>query len=184
MKRSAFELAEVALRLVTEKLIPIETISREMHISRDSVRRWIMRGKNGIFLDGIEQVDEGWLTSREALARFQRAKTAAESAIQVEPSQRTKRPQEEKAGPGRDRRGILEGIRRIVADGLVSVSTLSNDSGIDECNLIAWVRTGVNGCFMDGINKGQAGWFSSFAAIERFAMALSTAGQLVVESQK
>ena len=71
MKQPKIEKARAVLRLATEALVPIETLAREMHISRDSVRRWGLRGRRGIHLDIVEREGQGWFSSREALKRFQ-----------------------------------------------------------------------------------------------------------------
>jgi hypothetical protein len=49
---------------------------------------WIIRGKRGVFLDGLKGPGKSWWTSREAIARFLAALSAraAGQVIPVEPS--------------------------------------------------------------------------------------------------
>jgi hypothetical protein len=44
-----------------------------------AVTRWILRGKRGVYLDGVRSAGKGWLTTAAALARFQAALSAREA---------------------------------------------------------------------------------------------------------
>ena len=71
MKRARAEIAAAVLRLATEQLIHVDTVSKELHVTKESIKRWGTKGRTGVFLDVTER-DGQWFTSREALARFQR----------------------------------------------------------------------------------------------------------------
>ena len=67
----------ISSRLAREALLPIAQAARLIptnrgergHTSASALCRWILHGKGGIYLDGV-RMGGGWLTSREALARF------------------------------------------------------------------------------------------------------------------
>jgi hypothetical protein len=65
-----------AQRLSQEKLYSLAEIAqfiprcRGKKVHTSSIYRWIMHGKNGVRLDGVQASGSGWFTSREALARF------------------------------------------------------------------------------------------------------------------
>jgi hypothetical protein len=178
MKREKLEITRAVLRLANEELIPVDTVAKEMRITRESVKRWGIRSRNGVFLDVVQKADEVWYTSRQALARFMKATNGlaerpcsmsdSESRIRLEPPQRTKRQQSPKEGEGRSYEDIMEAVRRVNAEGLVSATTLSAELGVRESELVQWITEGLDDHFLDGANLGQAGWFSSRRAVERF----------------
>ncbi len=67
----------IASRLAHEELIPISRAARLVptergrrgHASASALCRWVLHGKGGVYLDAV-RLGNGWLTSREALARF------------------------------------------------------------------------------------------------------------------
>jgi hypothetical protein len=72
------DLQQIAERLRREGLMPISRAAklvqarrgRRGHVSTSTLIRWIVKGKAGVFLDGILFADEGWWTSAAALWRF------------------------------------------------------------------------------------------------------------------
>lgn len=80
MRRSSGSIKEAVARLNKEVLIPIEVIARELSLTKESVRRWGISGRRGVFLDVVHRPGRGWLTSRQALARFDSAVTAFQPA--------------------------------------------------------------------------------------------------------
>src|SRR4051812_12272111 len=51
------------------KLVKAERGQRG-HCSASSLVRWIVAGKQGVFLDGVRMAGETWFTSKAALVRF------------------------------------------------------------------------------------------------------------------
>jgi hypothetical protein len=68
----------IAARIQAEGPIPISEAAREVraergrrgHVAAFTLLRWIVYGKRGVFLDGIQLSGETWYTSRPALLRF------------------------------------------------------------------------------------------------------------------
>ncbi len=68
----------IAARLAAEKPITAAEAARMVpcnrnrrgHCSAAAVVRWIVRGREGIHLDGLRGAGRSWTTSREALTRF------------------------------------------------------------------------------------------------------------------
>lgn len=72
MTRSKFETSRAALRLATEEPIRLDDLARELYVSKESLRRWGNRGRNGVYLDTAMRGGVLY-TSRAALRRFQEA---------------------------------------------------------------------------------------------------------------
>jgi hypothetical protein len=72
-----------------EKLIGLAKASefinrtRGERVSPSTLHRWIFRGKLGVRLDAVKLNGKGWLTSREALARFAAALSARAAGVQA-----------------------------------------------------------------------------------------------------
>ncbi len=77
MKRSRLEIGKAILRLSQEPLVSICLLSTEAGVSCETLKRWIISGRGGQFLDGVHRPEKGWLSSRAALARFQGSKVPA-----------------------------------------------------------------------------------------------------------
>ena len=65
-----------AARLAGETLLPCAEVAKLSPAVRgarcrgDTLTRWILRGKDGVYLDGVRATWRGWHTSREAWTRF------------------------------------------------------------------------------------------------------------------
>jgi hypothetical protein len=77
IRSNPIDFASAATRLSNEKLFSLADAAAELiprvrgrKVHTSSIYRWIMHGKHGIRLDGIQASGSGWFTSREALARF------------------------------------------------------------------------------------------------------------------
>jgi len=102
--QSHFEAVAVRLMGGNEKLLPLGkacqflNATRGERVATSTLCRWILRGKSGVRLDAVRLNGNGWLTSREALARFAAALSALEAGQALEeivtPSVLEKRHQE------------------------------------------------------------------------------------------
>ncbi len=110
----------IAARLQEEGQIAVSKAARFVkaergrrgYASASTLVRWIIKGKQGVRLEGVRGTGSTWYTSKQALARFQAKLSevqAGESAVVAEA-----------VGPStsemeRRRQGAMEGIRRIRA---------------------------------------------------------------------
>lgn len=67
---SRLEVARAAIRLGTEQELTLLQACNILGAPPPVVIRWIVQGKSGRHLDGVLDPEKGWLTSREACARF------------------------------------------------------------------------------------------------------------------
>lgn len=69
------------------RLVPTDR-GRRGYCSANALVSWIVRGKRGVFLDGLKGPGKSWWTSKEAIARFLAALSAKATGQQVvvEPS--------------------------------------------------------------------------------------------------
>jgi hypothetical protein len=107
---------EIATRLQAEQMLRVSQAARLVpshgrrgYCSANALVAWIVKGKRGIFLDGVRAAGKTWWTSAEALARFlaalseqeaQRRTGAARIAVPV-------------ASPASMRRRAAEAMERI-----------------------------------------------------------------------
>jgi hypothetical protein len=81
-KQQQPDFAASAERLANEQLYNLSEIakfiprSRGKKVHTSSIYRWIIHGKNGVRLDGVQASGSGWFTSKEALTRFWAAVSA------------------------------------------------------------------------------------------------------------
>lgn len=100
---------EAASRLSKESLLTLVQASAEMdkvhgrRISTHALRRWILTGRKGVYLDAIRLSGRSFLTSREAIFRFGAALAESESKPVPVP------PKSNHDGRGK---AIYEAIRR------------------------------------------------------------------------
>lgn len=67
-----------AERLLAEGVERLNALARELKIGPGSLHRWVRRGLNGVRLEALWGAKgKGYATSREAVARFLAAATAA-----------------------------------------------------------------------------------------------------------
>jgi hypothetical protein len=64
------EIVESVRRLNREELIPVAEAAGVLGSPAGTVERWIQSGWRGVYLDGLHRPGVGWMTSREAVARF------------------------------------------------------------------------------------------------------------------
>ncbi len=143
-----------------------------------------LTGKRDVYLDTVTRSrgeERIVYTSREAMKRF--VEQCDELAATVGDNYFVNG-----GGPppvtesGRPHREILEAIQRVRADGPVTLATLAEETGIALFELLDWIRTGKDGHFLDRINKGHAGWFSSHATIERFAASIDNTARTLTNA--
>ena len=70
VKRSKLEITKAVLRLAMEEQVRADELTRELFVSRETIRRWGNHGKNGVFLDTVLRADGILYSSRAALTRF------------------------------------------------------------------------------------------------------------------
>lgn len=73
MKRDRRDIARAVRRVTREPLLSVAVLAAELGIDERSLVRWIILGRRGVHLDAVSRPGEGWLTSREAIKRFQDA---------------------------------------------------------------------------------------------------------------
>ncbi len=76
MKRSRLDIGRAVLRLSQEQLVTLCELSDQAGVSCETLKRWIISGRSGRFLDGVHRPNRGWMSSRAALIRFQGKVTA------------------------------------------------------------------------------------------------------------
>lgn len=92
-----------------EKLMPLGractflSASRGEKVSPSALCRWILRGKEGVRLDGVRLNGGGWWTSREALSRFAAALSARVAGKALEPEAATPSELERRAEAAKER---------------------------------------------------------------------------------
>ena len=173
MKRKWEEIQEAIRRVRQDKEpVSVDEIAHELHLTKEAVRRWGITGRRGVFLDMIRRPGNIWYTSREAFRRF-----AILCKMQDEATAETASPAETvkhataldtASHNGRSYREILDAIRRVKAEGPVLLTELASEIGVQASELVNWIVRGINGHFLDGMNMGRAGWFSSRDAVQRF----------------
>ncbi len=177
MRLTRAEVHKAAMRLAVEELIHIDTIATEMFCTKETVKRYGVEGSRGVHLDLIRR-EGAWYTSRPALGRFVREREALDATTAQVPVKSTKLDDMRHEPPlnseGRTRREILEGIRRVTADGLVSLATIAVEVGASEDEMVAWIGHGVDGHFLDGVYCDRTGWKSSREAVQRLLEAIET----------
>lgn len=106
-KRPANELKEAAERVLKEGAMPLSEIAKKIpaarrgklgHVSVGALTRWILEGKQGVYLDGARLTGPGWCSSLAAVARFsaQIAEKELGERIEIEsPAERERRSKEE-----------------------------------------------------------------------------------------
>jgi hypothetical protein len=86
--RPARDWEAIAIRIRAEGPIPVSQAAKSVkaergrrgHVSASTLVRWILNGKEGVFLDGIRLSGETWYTSEAALARFAAALSSGSAA--------------------------------------------------------------------------------------------------------
>lgn len=69
-KRSRLSIAQAVHRLTAEDLVPLYELKEIAKASEATLRRWIIEGKSGRYLDGFHRPNRGWLSSVPAVLRF------------------------------------------------------------------------------------------------------------------
>jgi hypothetical protein len=64
------EQAAAARRVIDEGAVSVHDLAAVVGATAESLRRWIVEGKNGVHLDGLHRPGVGWMSSELAVARF------------------------------------------------------------------------------------------------------------------
>ncbi len=97
--RAREDLEAAAERVMAEGAEPLGRLAQRVpaaragrgprgHASSYTLLRWVTRGRDGVFLDGVRMAGSGWYSSAKALVRFFAAITEAELLGAVPPKLR------------------------------------------------------------------------------------------------
>jgi hypothetical protein len=64
------EQAAAARRVIDEGAVSVHDLAAVVGATAESLRRWIVEGKNGVHMDGFHRPQTGWMSSEEAVKRF------------------------------------------------------------------------------------------------------------------